>query len=360
MVYDLVSGLHDDKFCVEVACGIGGGIEKMEQLKKRGIAVHRISRLVRGISPFDDFAAFWVLYSLIKKNNYDIVHCHTTKAGLIGRIAAKMAGTRRIYHTAHGWSFYNRDEYGWAESIMIFLERLAAKCSTKIICVSSKNKEDAFQRKIFPESKLYFIYDGINWDAPQDRYWARNELGANPSEIMFGMTARLTYPKDPLLLLKAIRELSFKYENIKLAIIGGGQLLKDCRDFSKANRMENRVVFFGEKSPEKTRKLLCGMDIFVLVSKFEGVPISIIEAMYAGLPVIASNVGGVSEAVIDNETGFLTESGSLKELAKKMELLLVNPDLRKRMGRKGNEDAYTKFTLEAMVQSYEKLYLGEL
>jgi len=359
VVYELASGLPSEKYKVEIACGTGRGIEIMERLKEKGVLVHRIPWLKRNISPFDDLRALFALYLLIKKNKYDIVHCHTTKAGLLGRIAAKLAGVRRIYFTAHGWSFYNKHEYGWAQPLLIFLERLAAKCSRNVICVSKRNKEDAIQKKIAPESKLFLIRNGVAWKTNEDRVWARNKLQASPSEIVFGMTARLTYPKDPLFFLKAGRELAKKYKNIKFILIGDGPLLRECLDFVQTNKLKEHVIFFGEKSPDEARKLLFGMDIFVLISKFEGVPISIIEAMFAGLPVIATNVGGIGEAVVNNENGFLTDCDSLDKLIEKMELLIENPDLRRKMGEKGKEMAKTKFTLETMIQSYEKLYLSE-
>jgi len=166
VVYDIIKGLDKEKFSVTLACGMGDGWQKMNDL---GIEIISVPRLKRSISITNDLRVLLQLYFIMKKGKYDIVHCHSSKAGLLGRIAAKLAGVEKIYFTAHGWGFYNQEEYGWLQRLMIFLERIAAKCSTKIICVSESGKKDAVASGISEEEKFSVIKNGIDWNVDGDR-----------------------------------------------------------------------------------------------------------------------------------------------------------------------------------------------
>jgi len=354
VVYDIVKNLDKEKFSVDLACGVGKDWEKMESL---GIKIIPLKSLKRDISIFSDLLVLFQLFFIIKKGNYDIVHCHTTKAGLLGRIAAKIAGVKKIYFTVHGWGFYNEEEYGWAQKLLIFLEKISAKCSTKIICVSENDRKEGIKKKIAKEDKFLVIRNGIDWKVKGDREKARGELGIEQNNLVFGMVARLAYPKNPLMFLKAAKEVIKKYSNVKFILIGGGPLFQECENFVKENKLENFIFLLGEKKPEETRELLLGFDVFVLTSKFEGLPITIIEAMFAGLPVIATRVGGIGELVIDGENGLLVEPNSLEKLTQKMIYFVEHIEERKEMGTKSQKIAKENFTIDKMIESYEKLYL---
>jgi len=354
VVYDIIKNLDKEKFSVDLACGTGNGWQKMKEL---GIRVIPISSLKREISIFNDFKTLFCLYFIIKRRHYDIVHCHTTKAGFLGRIAAKLAATKKIYFTVHGWGFYNREEYGWAEKLLIFLEKIAAKYSTKIICVSENDKKEGIKNRITKGDKFLVIKNGIEWKVKGNREEARKKLRVKGNEIVFGMIGRLAYPKNPLMFLSAGKEILRKYPKTKFILIGGGSLFKECKNFIKENRLENNIFLLGEKSPEETRELLLSFDVFVLTSRFEGLPLTIIEAMFAGLPVIATNVGGVGELVVNGQNGFLINPDSLEELVQKMIYFIENPERRRNMGEKGQKIAKENYTLDKMIKSYENLYL---
>ena len=355
VVYDIIKNLDKKKFLTDLVCGTGNGWEKMKELE---IQTFPMKSLKREISALHDLKALLHLYWIIKRGKYDVVHCHTTKAGFIGRIAAKLAGVKKIYFTAHGWGFYNEAEYGWAQKLLIFLEKIAAKCSTKIICVSEKVKEDGIKRKISPKDKFLVIRNGIEWKTEGDIEEARKKTGIKDNEIAFGTVGRLAYQKNPLMFLEVAKEMIQNYSKIKFILIGGGPLFKDCENFVKENELGNNIFLLGEKSPEETRELLLGFNVFVLTSRFEGLPIAIIEAMFAGLPVVATNVGGVGELVINDKNGFLFNPDSVEELVQKMIYLTENPEKRKEMGREGQKIAKENFTLDRMIKSYENLYLN--
>lgn len=164
--YDVVTNLNRDKFLVEVACKPAGIL--VEKLREKGIKVYEIPSFRREICLIEDLKTLFSLYKLIKEKKYDIVHCHSTKAGFLGRVAAKLAGVKKNYFTVHGWGFYNKQEYGWATKLLIFLEKVAARCSTKIICVSENDKNEGIKNKIAKENKFLIIRNGIDWKVTVD------------------------------------------------------------------------------------------------------------------------------------------------------------------------------------------------
>jgi len=352
--FDLVTNLDKEKFQVEVAVRPGGIL--VDKLKEKGIPVHQVDSLKREISPLNDLKALFSLYRLIRKGKYDIVHCHSTKAGILGRIAAKLAGVKKIYFTAHGWGFYNQEEYGWAQKLIIFLEKISAKCSTKIICVSEQGKKDGVKRKIAKENKFLVTKNGICWKEKITKEEAKKKMNAKTNEIVTGMVGRLAYQKDPLMFLEVGKEIIKKFPKTKFILIGDGPLMKECKDFVKENELEKTVFLLGEKPPGETRELLTGLDIFVLTSKFEGLPLTVVEAMFAGLPIIATNVGGISEVVKNEVGGFLINPPSREKLIEKISYLIKNPLERRKMGQKNRKFAKENLTLEKMVEEYENLY----
>jgi len=355
--YDVVTNLNRDKFLVEVACKPAGIL--VEKLREKGIKVYEIPSFRREICLIEDLKTLFSLYKLIKEKKYDIVHCHSTKAGFLGRVAAKLAGVKKNYFTVHGWGFYNKQEYGWATKLLIFLEKVAARCSTKIICVSENDKNEGIKNKIAKENKFLLIRNGINWKVIIDIAKIRECFKIEKDEIVFGMVGRLAYPKNPLMFLQAAKAVSQYHQKVKFILIGGGFLFEKCKNFIMENKLENKILLLGERSPEKTRRILSGFNVFVLASKFEGSPITIVEAMFAGLPIIASDVPSIKELVINGQTGFLVGQNSIKNLVEKMVYFIKNPKEIEKMGKEGQRIAKKKFTLETMIQNYGRLYDAE-
>lgn len=355
--YDLSANLDKEKFEIEVACKPGGLL--IDKLREKGIAVHSIESFRREISPIHDFKALIALYKLIKNKNYNIVHCHSSKAGILGRIAAKLSSTKKIYFTAHGWGFYNKKEYGWSGKLATLLEKIAARCSTKIITVSESAKKTALRKKISQENKIMVIKNGISpYTGNSETHQAiKEKLGISDGEIVFGMVSRLAYPKNPLLFLEAAKKIIKTHPRTKFVLIGGGALLDKCLTFSEENGLKKNVLFLKEKNPDEIEELLRTFNVFVLLSDFEGLPISILEAMFAYLPIVASDAGGIKELVSEGKNGFLLETDSTEELTQKMVYFIKNPNEMKKMGEIGRRIAEENFILSRMVRDYENLYL---
>jgi len=352
--YDLATKLPNDEFTVEVACAPGGVL--VEELEKSGIKVQRINSLKRDFSPIQDLKCLFQLYSLIRRGKYQIVHCHSTKAGILGRIAAWLARVPRIYFTVHGWGFYNEQEYGWAQRILILAERLCARFSTKIVCVSENDLKQGLLRKIARAGKFTLIRNGVAMENLNRTGSLRREINATDEEVVFGMVARLHYPKDPILYLKAAKMVLESNGGCHFVLIGDGSLYDECLEFVSKSGLESRVHVLGFR--KDARFLYSDFDVFVLSSLFEGLPLTVIEAMFAGLPVVASNVGGIPELVSDGRNGFLTIPGSPEDLAQKMLLLAEDDYLRRKMGGESSIIAKSQFALETMISQYRDLYLS--
>ncbi|MDD5738625.1 MAG: glycosyltransferase family 4 protein [Candidatus Pacebacteria bacterium] len=355
VVFDLADNLDKEKFEVEVACSPNGLL--VEKLRARNIKVYEIKNLVRHLSPIDDTKAFFTLKKIIKKGKYDIVHCHSAKAGFLGRMAGKLAGVKKIYYTVHSWSFYNKGEYGFAEKVFLLMEKIGSLGVSKIICVSNRVMADGVRNKIAKPKKFLLIKNGIDFNVENKRDEIRVSYGIKSKEIVVAMVSRLAYPKDPFLFLQIACEILKQEKNIRFILVGDGSLSNKCHDFVAKEKLEEKILLVGEKSPIEARELFLAFDIFVLLSQFEGLPITILEAMFAGLPVIASNVGGISELIDSEKGGFLVRNNYFKEIKESIYYLIKNPRIRKQMGDYNSQKAKASFTLEKMIRAYTTLYL---
>jgi len=185
----------------------------------------------------------------------------------------------------------------------------------------------------------------------------RTGYGIKPADVVLGMVARLAYPKDPLLFLQIAKEVLKEAGNAKFVLVGDGPLMEKCRNFVETEGLQENILLLGEKSPLEARELFFAFDVFVLLSKFEGMPITVLEAMFAGLPIIASKVGGIGELVEEGKGEFLighSDKGAL--LKEKMLYLIKNPQIRNQMGEYNFQKARENFTLNRMVKGYEQLY----
>lgn len=351
IVYSLATALKEH-FHITVACGPGG--ELISRLSSAGIDTVIIPALRRNPHLLYDPFALWQIYRLLKSKAFDIIHAHSTKAGLLGRLAAYRARVPNILFTAHGWPFAGIHNRLYQRSL-IFMERVLAKLTTRIICVSDYDRQNAVRCHVAPHEKLVHIYNGLD---PRpfleiDRERSRAALGLKGAQVVT-MVSRLAPPKDPFTLLAAGALLCERYPNLRLLLVGGGPW--QDRVYVEARRLHltDRVLLLGIRSD--VPEILAASDIFVLSSQWEGAPLGIIEAMMAGLPVIATRVGGIPELVEEGVTGFLIPPRDASALAWALQRLLEDEPLRRRAGEAGRKRALERFTLEHMVSQYKEIY----
>lgn len=309
--------------------------------------------LTNALNPIADYRAGRVLKKALAEFKPDLVTCHSTKAGIIGRFTIR----NRIptVFTAHGWGF--TEGVGLARQIPILLaEKLAAHWCEKIICVSEFDKNLALRHKIASVDKFVVIHNGVEIEAIKAGHDDKGSREAEEANITIVFVGRLAEQKDPLLLLKAFNNLPQDLKNkSQVSIIGEGPKRKELEEFIKERTSEQKVSLLGHIPREKVFEFLRKSDIFVLVSHWEGFPYTIIEAMSAGLAIIASDVGGAKEA-LDEHCGILVKRGDELGLTNALEQLLKNPSLIKKMGEAARKRVEQEFSLEKMLKETKQIY----
>jgi glycosyltransferase involved in cell wall biosynthesis len=346
-VLDLIGGFRT-RYDLHVATGEAGPLT--EAARAQGVTVHLLRRLVRPISPLADALAIAECQALIRRLAPCLVHAHSSKAGLVARAAARRAEVPSLF-TAHGWGFApgvpaTRRPLVWAS------EALAARLGGPIICVSEYDRRLAIRSGVAGHARLSTVYCGLPPAAPQ----AAPER--EPPSVV--MVARFFAQKDHAVALRAFA--AVRHPDARLLLVGDGPGLDGCRRLVADLGLAGRVEFLGAREDVPT--ILARAQLFLLCSRYEGIPISVLEAMRAGLPVVASAVGGVPEAVQHGRTGLLAARGDVEGTAKALALLLGQPRLRAAMGRAGREHFLAHFTFEQMIERigaiYERLQLGAL
>jgi glycosyltransferase involved in cell wall biosynthesis len=338
-VVDLMRGLRDE-FEVELATGETGYLT--EAAAELGVKWHLIPDLVQPMHPWQDSKALWQSVRLIRSIKPDLVHAHTSKAGVIGRFAAHLAGVPSVF-TAHTWCFAEGTSWKW-KLAGIPIERVAARIAGQIITVSEANRSLAIERRIAPPNKFTTVHNGIS-DSPH----RAKPASADVPRIV--MVARFSEQKAQSLLVEAVGGIRTPF---RLSFIGEGPERERVERQVEELRLRDRVEFLGQRLdiPE----ILAASHIFALFTKWEGFPISILEAMRAGLPVVASSVNGVPEAITDGETGFLVPAGDIAGFRKSLETLLSDAFLREKMGLAGRKRFDREFTVDAMLRSTVGVY----
>ena len=326
-------------------------------LKSEGIEFTQCPFLLRRINIIKDLKAFFDIWRIIKKYNPLIVHTHSSKAGLMGRLAAKLAGTPIIVHTPHGHVFFGY--FGPLKTkLFIILEKLASRITDKIVALTNREKKDHILFKIAEEDKFSVIYSGIELNilkesSSEEKQNLKKELGIPENSLIVGTAGRLVPVKGPEFLVKASKYITSKYPDTYFMFTGDGPLEQDLKRKALEMGISDNIIFLGWR--DDLAKIISIYDIFVLPSLNEGMGRVLVEAMALGKSIVASNVGGIPDLVIHGKNGFLIPPKNPKELAKYIQVLLEDKDKREKMGLAGKEMAYN-FTGERMVEKIANLY----
>lgn len=321
----------------------GGGL-LVDDLRARGIATVILRHMSKPIGPIRDLRALRELRSTLIELRPDVAAAHMSKAGVLALLAGPPLGIPVVF-TAHGWAF-TPGVPAFQAAVYRQIERSVGHLASKIITVSEFDRRLAVEARIVGENRLVTVHNGVA-DVPSG---LRADPARTPPRLV--MTARFDPPKDHTTLLRALAGLQDHVWELEL--IGDGQLKSQAESLVARLGIGDRVHFAGER-PD-VDQILAKAQISVLVTNWEGFPQSILESMRAGLPVVASSVGGIAESVRDEETGYLVPRGAVEVLRDRLRRLVTTPVLRVRMGNAGRIRYEQHFTLEHTVTKTLDVY----
>jgi glycosyltransferase involved in cell wall biosynthesis len=333
------------RFDVVVAAHGGGPL--VDAARGAGVRFVPLRHVRRPLQPARDLLGLFELVALIRRERPDIVHVNSSKAGILGRIAAVLTRVPITVFTVHGWAF--KAYSGTPSALYRSADRLMARATTITICVTETERAAGLAARTCIADRTVVIANAVDVEAaPRARH------DGDPPRIV--SVGRLAWPKDPLTLVRALAHV--RDHPFSALIVGDGPDLPTVDGEVRELGLEAAVQLSGPR--RDVPDLLAQSDVFALASRSEGGPISILEAMAAGLPVVASDVGGVPELVVEGETGLLVPAGDAHALATALERLLADPELRRRLGAAGRERVRERFDLNALRSAHLELYAREL
>ena len=332
------------------------GLLMDEALAISGITVKRSRFLERPINPLKDLLALFEIYSFIREKQIDIVHTHSSKAGIVGRLAARIAGVKIIIHTVHGWSFNDYQPF-WTRLLYIGLERWIGGFTNRLIVVSRYDQEKGLSNAIVSENRYSLIRYGIDYaefSGKQGTEKTRQELGIGADDLVVGMIACFKPQKSPGDFVRLAGLINQSLPQVKFVLVGDGALRESIEDLISQYNLPNNMFLLGWR--EDIPEILSAIDVFALTSLWEGLSISVLEAFASHKPVVATDTGGVREVVFENKTGFLVPPGDIKAMAEKVRILLNDKSLRLKMGDNAHSSLGVSYRLDCMVNNTKDLY----
>lgn len=343
---------------VDIVSGPQTGSEGslIEIVQERGIPLVLEPTLVREVNPVKDLLATWRLARLMRQGQYTIVHTHSSKAGIVGRWAAKLAGVPVIVHTVHGWGHHER-QHPLIRAYYIWLEKLTLPITDKLIVVSALNIEKGLADGIGQPDNYLVIRSGIELDRfghPQvPRAETRAAWGIPQEAVVVGSVTRLSPQKAPLDFVQAAALVAQQYPQTYFVMVGDGPLRSEVEALAAKLGMADRLVLTGLR--RDVPELMAAFDIFALSSLWEGLPRVLPQAMATSLPIVATACDGSAEAITEGVNGFLVPPGEPKALAERLCQLLADPVLAKQLGAAGYARA-AEFSDRGMVEAIADLY----
>lgn len=336
---------------------LGGSEALKDRLEQSGVRVVTVESFQRDMSILRDVESFLELLKIIKREEPDIVHVNSSKAGGLGTLAARLLGVRRIVFTAHGWAF--KEKRGSLPRFLIKLSSwITVALSHSTITVSEDDK-DRSRWMPFVNYKISTIHNGIELPDFKDKESARDilkqKIGAEPkNNTWIGMIVELHKNKGLNYAIEAFSKLEKRHSDTALIIVGEGEDRSKLTNIIEERELSKRIFLTGEIS--SASEYLTAFDVFMLTSIKEGLPYTLLEAGFAGLPVVGTCVGGIPEVVDDMESGIVVKPRSSEEIQKALSYILENQEKAKTFGHNLREKVSKQFGLKRMIAKTIKKY----
>jgi glycosyltransferase involved in cell wall biosynthesis len=350
--------LHGDDVTLITGPSEGPEGSLMEQAASGGFGLIEVPELLRSIAPLTDVRCYRRLCDLLRDLEPEIVHTHSSKAGILGRAAAAKIGLPCV-HTIHGASFH----YGQnplAYGTYIAAEKWAAKRTAHFISVADAMTETYVKAGIAPSEQFTTIYSGFDVEPflspPRSRDDVRRELGFAPEDVVIGKIARLFPLKGHEFVVRAARQVLDRHPSARFLLVGDGILRESIERSLNELGIRERFTFTGLVPPAQIPELVHAMDIVVHASQWEGLARVLPQGLIAGKPVVSYDVGGAREVVIPGETGYLLPCDSVDGLAAALGELIDDPNLRQRLGSTGRERFTERFRHQTMTAAIRRVY----
>jgi len=326
------------------------------ELEREGIRIITIPELVRRIHPYYDLKALFILIRIFRREHPHIVHTHTSKTGILGRWAAFFAGVPVIIHTPHGhifWGYFGRLK----TVVYILLEKISALITDMLVMLTEQEKRDHLGVHVAPEEKFTVIHSGVNLrrfkNVPVDPSEMKRKLGIPEDSLVVGTAGRLTPVKGPEYLIQAAKEITAVRQDVSFVFLGDGEIRNQLEAMVEQLGLKENVKFLGWR--QDVAEVMSIFDIFVLPSLNEGMGRVLVEAMALGKPIVASDIGGIPDLVVQGENGYLVPVGDVETLAVRTRELLDDSGKREEMGNTGRRYV-AKYSSEEMVEKIDRLY----
>jgi len=348
VVFDISSNLNKSKFEVSVCCIRDLG-ELAPDLVKRGIEVHLVPPLKtrkRG-----DYFSFLRLFDLLKGKNIDILHTHNTLPFMDGTVAGKMAGIPVLIHTDHAREYPDKKRY-------MLAERILSQFVDKVVAVSEETKQKLIHYEKIDPNKIDVIWNGINpeiFDSEIEAEVKKKELDISDRYPIIGLGVRLSKQKGISYLLQAMKTIVKVFPRTMLLIAGYGELENRLKKEAIELKIQGNIKFLGKRLDMP--QILTILDVYVLPSVWEGMPLVILEAMAAKKPIVATAVDGTKDALIHEQSGLVVPPKDPEALANAIIRVIKNPELARYLSENALKRFNEHFTVQKMVDGYENLFM---
>lgn len=359
-VDDIIDFIDKDRFELVVAHGserMDHRFKAMQMKWASSIKFVEIPTLVREINFKHDYSAYRALRKLMRQIKPDVVHCHSSKAGVVGRLAAKMSRVKRVYYTPHAYAMQNPGNETSKYLLYLNIERFLARfATTHTINVSKGERQFAISHKIGKPDHFKVIYNALG--PKKNNHPSKVSFEYLPEKtFVVGCIARLFDQKNPSEFMSIAHEICQRRDDVHFVWVGTGELMEASKAWCKSHQIEDKVHFVGHQV--NILAYLEKFDVFLSTALYEGLPYTLLESMQAECPILATNVIGNNEAVEHGYNGYLYPQGDVNDACTKLEIMLDNPTIIEKMKVASQVRFKNHFTIGEMIHKIEALYGGE-